>query len=139
MIRHLCYGNLLQVPKQQPRICKHFQPIDISRCGLVLCRPPGHHASKNRSSGFCSLAQSEVGLRLRSWSSRCVVRVRWILGHSCFSALDFRNQILWNTFVPNPYYSYKWVDTESGSAIPNTTAPSLRSNLLQGPTQTDTS
>eukprot|EP00930_Biecheleria_cincta_P046379 TRINITY_DN3198_c0_g1_i2.p1 TRINITY_DN3198_c0_g1~~TRINITY_DN3198_c0_g1_i2.p1 ORF type:complete len:552 (-),score=114.58 TRINITY_DN3198_c0_g1_i2:49-1704(-) len=22
-------------------------------CGLALCRPPGHHASRNRSSGFC--------------------------------------------------------------------------------------
>jgi len=24
-----------------------------SHCGLALCRPPGHHASRNRSSGFC--------------------------------------------------------------------------------------
>eukprot|EP00931_Biecheleriopsis_adriatica_P057199 TRINITY_DN33920_c0_g2_i1.p1 TRINITY_DN33920_c0_g2~~TRINITY_DN33920_c0_g2_i1.p1 ORF type:complete len:580 (-),score=124.56 TRINITY_DN33920_c0_g2_i1:27-1766(-) len=23
------------------------------QCGLALCRPPGHHASRNRSSGFC--------------------------------------------------------------------------------------
>ncbi|CAE7784650.1 hda-6 [Symbiodinium sp. CCMP2592] len=26
---------------------------DGLQCGLILCRPPGHHASKNRSSGFC--------------------------------------------------------------------------------------
>jgi len=26
---------------------------DGPACGLALCRPPGHHASRNRSSGFC--------------------------------------------------------------------------------------
>jgi len=48
---------------------------DGQHTGFALCRPPGHHASRNRSSGFCLINNVAVAASYAKWKYPQIERV----------------------------------------------------------------
>jgi acetoin utilization deacetylase AcuC-like enzyme len=98
-----------------------------AEAGLVLVRPPGHHALADRSMGFCLLNNIAIAAASLTARGERVVIVDWDVHHGNGTQAMFWNDpnVLFVSSQLSPHWPFTGAVTETGGAD----APGLTINL----------